>query len=176
MLNGFNKTSSISQGRFALLAVGGLVVILSGLLLPQLLLKPEAQIETEVVPTANQPTPFEVPSPSEVPSLTMMFIRFAAGFVIVCGSIVVTTKYLKRPKRHVRQEPVNPFKILGSMPIGRGMVYHVQIGDQHLLAGTDAFGFKKLISIPAVPEAQLPPDLHDMPKIISERVSVSLPV
>ena len=172
MSKGFDWRKFAPRKQFATLAAGGLVVIFSGLLLPSLFTSSGG---TEVLSTNPGPQP---PVIYDGPSLGTLLARLACGIIIVSGLIVATVGFLKhrqqQPKKSANS-PVREIEILGTLAVGRGLVYHVKVGNQHMLAGTDAFGFKSLLQLPA-PKVEIDTaDFDEPPTIISERLRVTLP-
>lgn len=164
MSNGFDWQRFAPKNRFATLATGGIIVVFAGLLLPQLFLNRPAMAPTPDSPTIN-----------EGPTLTAMLLRLLFGLMTTCGLIVATVALLKRrqtakPATTKTTAPAQPIEVLGMLPVGRGLVYHVRIGENHLLASTDAFGFKQLLPLPPAPV----PEADIVPHVISERVLARL--
>ncbi|WP_020468450.1 hypothetical protein [Zavarzinella formosa] len=173
MSNGFDWRRLAPKKRFATLAIGGLFVMFAGLVLPKLFVN-QPEFSGGSPPLAG----LQPPVIDEGPSLPAMLARLVFGLLIVSGLIVATVRFLKqRQLRPAAAEAKNPIEVLGFLPVGRGLVYHVKIGHHHLLAGTDAFGFKSLLQLPAI-SATTPPDEEkdELPIIISERVRAALPV
>ena len=173
MSNGFDWRKFAPRNRFATLAAGGLVVVLSGLFLP-MLFPAASSVTPEQAAAVAGPQP---PVIYDGPSLATLMLRLLFGIVTVSGLIVVTASVLKRRQRPRSKTPFasKPVEILGTMVVGRGLLYHVKIGNHHLLAGADATGFRSLVQLPAPRTETESPELNDLPTIISERVRVTLP-
>lgn len=172
MSKGFDWRKFAPRKQFATLAAGGLVVIFSGLLLPSIFTSSGgADSLVKTIPGQQPPVIYEGPS------LGMLLTRLACGIVIVSGLIVATVAFLKQRQQITKKSantPPREIEILGTLTVGRGLVYHVKIGNQYLLAGTDAFGFKSLLQLPP-PRVEIDTsDFDEPPTIISERLRVTL--
>ncbi len=118
-------------------------------------------------------SPSETPSPApttsnaeNLPSIGAMLARLTAGTVVVLALCAGSTYWIARRHRGKVPPNVGPMSIVGSMPIGRGVVYLVRVGDQRLLASADATGLRSLVQLPANVE------LDEGTTIIAERVTV----
>lgn len=172
MSKGFDWRKLAPRKQFPTLVVGGAFVVFAGLMLPAL-------FTAGAAPDPNSATVGPIPPVIyEGPSLGTILTRLACGIAVVSGLIVATVTILKN--RQLAPKKVSPtekreIEVLGTLAVGRGLVYHVKIGNQHMLAGTDAFGFKSLIQLPAPRNEFDSLDSEDVPLVLSERFRVNLP-
>ena len=128
-------------------AVGALLIV-CGTTLPRLFsTEPTATPATQ---SSTNKLKSERLSPADTgPSLGEMLTRLVLGTVVVCG-LAAGSIYLWAKRQRMKQaKPSGPMRILGTLSVGRGFVYLVQVGEQRLLAGTDPTGLKSLIALPA---------------------------
>lgn len=116
------------------LMAGGAVVVLLGLMLPQLVLPSTA--------------------PSDGPGPLAVVARLVIGLAVVGGACVAVARLTTRPA-----PPVGRMRLLAGLPLdGRCTVYLVHAGDHRILIGSDAGGVKSVVELPGTtPEPIAPP-------------------
>lgn len=130
----------------------GVVVVLAGVVLPQLL--PNAAAVPESTPkseTASQdPWAYNPPPLSEGPEARTMLLRLGVGTVVVVGLCIGTLLLGKRwlqvvptPTGGTRQ-----MTVMEALPLqNRCCVYLIKVGSRQMLAGVDGSGLKALVPL-----------------------------
>jgi flagellar biogenesis protein FliO len=156
--------------RLVTLLASGLFIAVCGIAAPRLLTPPAPSAQPAESPsTTSKAVPAKTspaPEPTDLPSVGAMLTRLTVGSAVVlalCGGVT----YWVARRMKGKPPPVDgPLKVIGTLSVGRGLVYLVQAGDQRLLAGVDATGLKSLVHLPGG-MTEL-----DEPVVISERVAV----
>lgn len=142
-----------SLKRWLPMAVLGLVVMLAGVVLPQLL--PSATAMPETTPkTADpqEPWAYNPPALTEGPDARAMLLRLGMGTVIVVA-LCIGTLWLGKRWLQVAPTPAAGERQLGvleTLPLNhRCCVYLIRAGSHQLLAGVDGSGLKALVPLVA---------------------------
>jgi hypothetical protein len=140
------------SGRWLSSIVFVLVVVMAGLVLPQLLPSGPAVAEAASVPAAAAPDMWNYSPPSlpEGPDTRAMLLRLGLGTVLVLG-LGVGTLWLSKRWLQVKAVPsggTRQLRLVEVLPLqGRCCIYLVQAGSRQILAGADAGGLKALLPL-----------------------------
>ncbi|SRR5579871_3795282 len=143
-----------SLKRWLPLAVLGLIVMLAGVVLPQLLPSATAVPETTPKTSADQQDPwaYNPPSLTDGPDARAMLLRLGMGTVIVVA-LCIGTLWLGKRWLQVAPTPAvgeRQLGVLEALPLNhRCCVYLIRAGSHQLLAGVDSSGLKALVPLVA---------------------------
>jgi flagellar biogenesis protein FliO len=136
-------------------SVGNLSLVVSSLrrtlCLGLLLLATAGSLSAAETPARDAATDFRYsPNWPEPPDTSGMLLRLAFGTVVTlglcAGTLILGRRWLQRPATGASSRKL---RIEESVVLGhRATLFLVKVGDQHLVAGTDAGGLKSLIVLP----------------------------
>ena len=180
MSNGFDPKTAVRRKRFLTFAGTGAFVVLTGLALPQLFVDTPAAQSPPTTPASEQKVirataPLKDEPRAAEPSVGAMAGRLVFGTIFVLALGAGTTYLVARRMRAKPPAIGGPLQVVGSMAVGRGMVYLVKAGDHRLLVGTDMTGLKSLVHLPALVASDGTETADEPAVVLAERVSVTLP-
>jgi flagellar biogenesis protein FliO len=151
-MTGFaNTPAPNARARWVALAMVGLVAVVGGLFVPQLITTPAPPAEPRAAgPEKAQPA-YTPPSLPDGPSPQSLMIRLLIGTAVVLGLCVGTLWVGKRwlaapaPKAAAGGQ----LSLVETLPLGnRCSVHLVKVGSRQVLVGVDGAGVKSMVALP----------------------------
>lgn len=157
------KPQNNKPNRWAAIIGSAMFVVVCGLAAPRLLQSPTP----EPTPSAKSTDSPKSSPNTEPPPIGGILVRLTVGTIVVLALCGAVTYGIARRQKGKPADTSGPMSIVGTLPVGRGVVHTVRVGDHRLLVSIDATGLRSLILLPSSTVEV------DEPIVFSERVSVT---